>query len=232
MYNILIVEDEKNIREIVMKYLKASGYSVIVEKDGLDGLYQFNDKSIDLAILDIMMPNMDGFELLKEIRNISDIPVILLTAKKNEIDRLNGFDFGADDYVVKPFSPKELVKRVDVLIRRVYGKGDSEGKISVGNLVLNLKDQSLYYKDKKIDITATEFKLLRVFFENKEQVLSREQLIEKAFGYNYEGFNRSVDTHIKRIRKKIAIDPKVPNYIQTKYGAGYIFKGEDSNDDH
>jgi len=232
MYKVLIVEDEKNIREIVKKYLEVSGYTVVSAKDGLDGLYQFNEKSIDLAILDLMMPNMDGFELLREIRNVSDIPVILLTAKKNEMDRLSGFDYGADDYVIKPFSPKELMKRVEVLIRRVYGKKNVEGKISAGNLFLNLKNQSLHYKDQKIDITATEFKLLRAFFENKDQVLSRDQLIEKAFGYNYDGFNRSIDTHIKRIRQKIAIDPSVFNYIQTKYGAGYIFKGDDSNDDH
>lgn len=232
MYKILIVEDEKNIREIVKKYLEASGYTVVIAEDGLEGLYQFNEKSIDLAILDLMMPKMDGFELLKEIRNISDIPVILLTAKKSEVDRLNGFDYGADDYVIKPFSPKELIKRVEVLIRRVYGQGDLEGIISVGPLALNLKNQTLHYKDEKIDITATEFKLLRTFFENVNQVLSREQLIEKSFGYNYEGFNRSIDAHIKRIRQKIAINPDVPEYIHTKYGAGYIFKGDDSNDNH
>ena len=232
MYKILIVEDEKNIREIVGKYLEASGYQVIEAEDGLEGLYQFNEKSIDLAILDLMMPKMDGFELLKEIRNVSDIPVILLTAKKDEVDRLNGFDYGADDYVMKPFSPKELIKRIEVLIRRVYGKGDLEGKINVNQLILNLKNQTLYYKDKKIDITATEFKLLRTFFENVNQVLSREQLIEKSFGYNYEGFNRSIDAHIKRIRQKIAINKDVPEYIHTKYGAGYIFKGADAHDNH
>lgn len=232
MYKILVVEDEKNIREIVKKYLESSGYTVIIAEDGLDGLYQFNEKSIDLAILDLMMPNMDGFELLKEIRSVSDIPIILLTAKKSEVDRLNGFDYGADDYVVKPFSPKELMKRVEVLIRRVYGKGDLEGKISAGHLILNLKNQTLHYKSEKIEITATEFKLLRTFFENINQVLSREQLIEKSFGYNYEGFNRSIDTHIKRIRQKIAINKDVPEYIYTKYGAGYIFKGDDMNDNH
>ncbi len=232
MYKILIVEDEKNIRGIVKKYLEASGYSVITAEDGLEGLYQFNEKSIDLAILDLMMPKMDGFELLKEIRNVSDIPIILLTAKKSEVDRLNGFDYGADDYVIKPFSPKELMKRVEVLIRRVYGKGAVEGEISAGNLVLNLKNQTLHYQEHKIDITATEFKLLRTFFENMNQVLSREQLIEKSFGYNYEGFNRSIDAHVKRIRQKIAINTHVPEYIRTKYGAGYIFKGADSNDHH
>ena len=232
MFKILIVEDEKNIREIVKKYLEASDYTVVVAEDGLEGLYQFNEKSIDLAILDLMMPKMDGFELLKEIRNVSDIPIILLTAKKSEVDRLNGFDYGADDYIMKPFSPKELIKRVAVLIRRVYGKGDLEGKIQEGDLVLNLKHQTLNYKEEAIDITATEFKLLRTFFENINQVLSREQLIEKSFGYNYEGFNRSIDAHIKRIRQKIASTRDTKEYIHTKYGAGYIFKGEDSNDNH
>lgn len=224
---ILIVEDEENIREIVQKYLKKSGYKTFSAKDGMRGLYSFYDNDIDLIIMDIMMPGIDGFELLKEIRKTSDIPIIMLTAKKAEVDRLNGFDFGADDYIIKPFSPRELVKRVDVLIKRVYNKNTKENKLYVGDLKLDINTQRLYKNDDLIDITTSEYKLLKTFFENKGQVLSREQLIEKSFGYDFDGFNRTIDTHIKRIRRKIEVDYKNPKYILTKYGAGYIFAGED-----
>lgn len=232
MYKILIVEDEENIREIVQKYLKKSGYKTFIAKDGMRGLYSFHEKNIDLVIMDIMMPGINGFELLKEIRKTSSVPIIMLTAKKAEIDRLNGFDYGADDYIVKPFSPRELVKRVDVLIKRVYNQSNNKDIINVGELTLNLSNQCLYKKDILIDITSSEFKLLKTFFNNQGQVLSREQLIEKAFGYDFEGFNRTIDTHIKRIRRKIEKNYKNPKYIRTKYGAGYIFTGDDSNDEY
>jgi DNA-binding response OmpR family regulator len=167
------------------------------------------------------------------MRKISDIPIIMLTAKKSEIDRLKGFDFGADDYVIKPFSPKELIKRVDVLIRRVYSDDHKEDKKIIYNqLTLDLKNQILYKNNQPIEITSSEFKLLKTFFNNKGQVLSRDQLIERSFGYDYEGFDRTIDTHIKRIRKKIEEDHKNPIYIKTKYGAGYIFGGEDTHDDN
>lgn len=230
MFSILVVEDEKNIREIVSKYLIQSGYTVVEAKNGLDGLAKFNEQSIDLAILDIMMPGINGFELLKEIRKVSSIPIIMLTAKKSEVDRLMGFDEGADDYVVKPFSPRELVKRVEVLIKRVYGEKKGKSILKVKDLSLDLEKQELYRNEEKVEITHSEFELLKTFFENVGQVLSREQLIELSFGYDYDGFNRTIDTHIKRIRKKIENDHKNPKYIKTKYGAGYIFGG-DHNDD-
>lgn len=233
MYNILIVEDEKNIQEIVQKYLDQAGYKTYIADDGMRGLYLFNEHDIDLAILDIMMPGIDGFELLQEIRKISDIPIIMLTAKKSEIDRLNGFDYGADDYVIKPFSPKELIKRVEVLIKRVYSDVQKDDKkINYDDLALDLKNQILYKNGEPIEITSSEFKLLKTFFKNKGQVLSRDQLIEHSFGYDYEGFDRTIDTHIKRIRKKIEKDHKNPIYIKTKYGAGYIFGGEENHDDN
>lgn len=226
MYNILIIEDQSKIIDIVKKYLENEGYRVFTSTNGIDGLKLFNNKKIQLVILDIMLPGIDGFDVLDEIRKTSNVPIIMLTAKQLEEDKLAGFDLGADDYIVKPFSVKELVKRVNVFIKRIYGNIDKH-ILKFGNLKLDLKKQIIYKDDKKIKITSSEFKILKTFFENKEQVLSRDQIIDKSFGYEYDGYDRSIDTHIKRIRRKIEDDYKNPNYIKTKYGAGYIFGGKD-----
>ncbi|MGM0378858.1 MAG: response regulator transcription factor [Bacillota bacterium] len=225
MYNILIVEDQSKIIEIVKKYLENEGYNVLTSTTGIDGLKFFNNEKIHLVILDIMLPGIDGFDVLDEIRKTSKVPVIMLTAKKLEKDKLTGFDLGADDYIVKPFSVKELVKRVNVFIKRIYGQ-TNDNILEFNNLKLDLNKQIIYKNNKNIEITSSEFKILKTFFENKGQVLSRNQIIEKTFGYEYEGYNRSIDTHIKRIRRKIEDDYKNPEFIKTKYGAGYIFGGK------
>lgn len=227
MYNILVVEDEKEIREILCKYLVKEGYYAYSENNGIDALAVFHDEQIHLMIVDIMMPGIDGFEVLEEIRKISDIPVIMLTAKQEEVDRLMGFDLGADDYVVKPFSPKEVMKRVGVLIKRIYHEKKPKSIFLNGSLELHLESQKLFKNKKEIPITSMEFDLLKVLFSNIGIVLSRNQLIEKALGQDYEGYDRSIDTYIKRIRQKIEDDSKNPYYLQTRYGAGYVFGGHE-----
>lgn len=223
-YQILVVEDQKEISEIVSKYLEQEGYGYFLAKDGFEALHIFNNHTIHLVLLDIMMPGIDGFEVLKEIRKISDVPVIMLTARQEEIDRLKGFDLGADDYVLKPFSVKELMKRIKAFLKRIYHETD-EIVYNYQDLSLHTKSMKLYKKDEEIQITAAEYSLLLVLFKNQGQVLTREQLIALAFGSDYEGYDRNIDSYIKRIRQKIEEDTKNPQILVTKYGAGYIFGG-------
>ena len=228
-FKILIIEDEKNISEIVAKYLEKEGYTTIIANDGIEGLALFRDSNPDLVISDVMMPTIDGFEVLREIRLISDIPVIMLTAKQEEVDRLKGFENGADDYVTKPFSPKELVRRVMVMLKRTYKAIEDKQVLIEGELKLDLNKQKLYKNEDEIDITSKEFQIIYAFFKNPRQILSREQLIELAFSNDFDGFDRTIDAHIKKIRHKIEEDTKTPKYLKTKYGAGYIFGGSDED---
>ena len=228
-FKILIIEDEKNISEIVAKYLEKEGYTTLIANDGIEGLALFRDSNPDLVISDVMMPTIDGFEVLREIRLISDVPVIMLTAKQEEVDRLKGFENGADDYVTKPFSPKELVRRVMVMLKRTYKVIEYKQVLIEGELKLDLNKQKLYKNEDEIDITSKEFQIIYAFFKNPRQILSREQLIELAFSNGFDGFDRTIDAHVKKIRHKIEEDTKNPKYLKTKYGAGYIFGG--SNED-
>lgn len=221
-YNILVVEDQKEIRDIVSKYLANEGYQDYLAKDGFEALDLFNQHNIHLVLLDVMMPGIDGFDVLKEIRKISEVPVIMVTAKQEEVDRLKGFDNGADDYVVKPFSARELMKRIKVLLKRVYNDTD-EIVYKHRYLSLYTKSMKLMKYDEEIDITSTEYKLLLVMFKNKGRVFTREQLIALAFGDDYEGYDRNIDSYIKRIRQKIEDDPRKPVFLISKYGAGYMF---------
>lgn len=224
-YEVLVVEDHKEISDIVSKYLDKEGYSYHVAKDGFEALEYFNNNTVHLVLLDIMMPGIDGFEVLKNIRKTSDVPVIMLTARQEEVDRLNGFDIGADDYVIKPFSNKELMKRIKVLIKRVYHESD-EIVYDYKNLSLHAKSMKLFKNGEEIPITFAEFRLLQSMFMNKGQVLTRDQIINLSFGSDYDGYDRNIDSYIKRIRQKIEDDSKNPQILVTKYGAGYVFGGE------
>ncbi len=226
---ILVVEDQKDISDIVTKYLEKEGYEVNCAYDGLSALDYIAKDTFHLIILDIMLPYIDGFQILDEIRKTSNTPVIMLTARELEVDRLKGFDLGADDYVVKPFSPRELVRRVKAIFKRVYNEA-ADSCIEYKELKLHLKSMKLTKNDKDIDLTTTEFNLLKTFMENKGLILSREQIISLSFGSEYDGFDRNIDSYIRRIRKKIEDDPNNPKYLITKYGAGYIFGGE--NDEY
>jgi len=227
-YNILLVEDDKKISEIIDKYLKKNDFNIDLAFNGIDALEKFSKNNYHLVILDIMMPGISGFEVLSEIRTISDIPVIIVTAKKEEVDRLKGFNNGADDYIVKPFSPMELVKRVEVIIKRAYKPINQKKLLVFEDLKLDLLSQKLYKGEKDIEISTKEFKILKTFFENLDIPLSREKIIKNSFGFDYEGFDRNIDSYIKNIRKKIENDTRNPKYIKTIYGFGYLM-GSDKN---
>lgn len=221
-YRVIVVEDEKTIREMVSLYLKEAGYTVYDYDNGIDALSEFSERKPHLAILDIAMPGINGLDVLEEIRAISNIPVLMLTARTSELDRLTGFDKGADDYICKPFSPKEVVSRVNVFIKRLYTAEHSHS-VQYGELALNTDKRLLYKQDQLIPITSREYDILFVFFQNIGIPLTREQIINKAIGYDYEGYDRSIDAFIKNIRKKIEDDWKKPRYIRTQYGHGYVF---------
>ncbi|HZH93504.1 MAG TPA: response regulator transcription factor [Tissierellaceae bacterium] len=224
-FSILLVEDQEEISSIVGKYLDKNYYKYDIAKDGFEALELFSGGSYHLAVLDIMLPGIDGFQVLQEIRKTSDIPAIMLTAREQEADRIRGFELGADDYVVKPFSPRELMKRIEVLLKRVYNESN-EVVLAVGDLKLYTRSMRLLKGELEVEITSAEYKLLHTFMKNKGLILTRDQLIEKSFGHDYEGYDRTIDTHIKRLRRKIEDDPKNPQYIVTKYGVGYQFGGE------
>ncbi len=224
-FNILIVEDEVEISEVIKKYIEHEGYNYKVVENGFQALEAFNQDTFHLVLLDVMLPGIDGFQVLKEIRAISSVPIIMITAKRQEVDRLKGFDEGADDYVVKPFSPRELIKRIKVFFKRIYNESD-EVILHIDQFKLFLSSRKLFKNDEEIEITATEFQLLQAFMNNKGIVLTRERLIELAFGYEYEGFDRNIDVYIKRLRNKIEENPSQPKYLVTKFRAGYVFGGE------
>ena len=224
-FNILIVEDEVEISEVIKKYIEHEGYNYKVVENGFQALEAFNQDTFHLVLLDVMLPGIDGFQVLKEIRTISSVPIIMITAKRQEVDRLKGFDEGADDYVVKPFSPRELIKRIKVFFKRIYNESD-EVILHIDQFKLFLSSRKLFKNDEEIEITATEFQLLQAYMNNKGIVLTRERLIELAFGYEYEGFDRNIDVYIKRLRNKIEENPSQPKYLVTKFRAGYVFGGE------
>lgn len=226
MFEILVVEDNPEISRVIIKYLERENYFCTLAEDGFEALEKFADNKYHLVILDIMLPGIDGFEILSNIRDTSDIPVIMLTARQSEIDRIKGFAKGADDYVIKPFSPRELVSRVKVFLKRVYKEND-EAFVSSGNLKLFTSSFRLEKDNQKIELTTAEFKIITALFRNKNQYLSREQLIEQAFGLDYEGNDRSIDSIIKRIRQKIEDNPGKPEYIKSKYGYGYMLGGKE-----
>lgn len=225
-YNILVVEDEKNILDVISAYLSKENYRVLRAMDGEQSLRIFNDEDIHLIILDLMLPRISGEEVCSKIRAISDIPIIMLTAKTDEDSKIEGLTIGADDYIAKPFSTRELVTRVKALLRRSYRTDINKPLaerliINDGRILVELESMIVKKDDINIELTSNEFKVLVAFIENTGRVLSREQLIEAAFGYGYEGYDRTIDTYIKNIRQKLEDDPKTPVLITTVYGAGY-----------
>ena len=225
---ILIVDDEDHIRELLKFNLEKNGYIVYMANDGLNGLKLAREKQVDLILLDLMLPGMDGFEVCKEIRRdniISNVPIIMLTAKSEEIDKILGLELGADDYITKPFSIRELSARIKALLRRSNVKYDNE-ILRFGNITLNLQTREVLKHGKKLDFTLKEFEVLKLLIQNKGKILTRDILLDKIWGYEYVGETRTVDVHIRHIRKKIEEDDKKPIYIQTIRGVGYKFIGD------
>ena len=218
MQNVLIAEDEQKLREIVVKYLKKEGYNVFEAEDGEKALEVFNDNPVDIVILDVMMPNVDGWSCCREIRKTSDVPILMLTARSEENDRVFGFELGADDYVTKPFSNRELMMRVKSLIRR-SSKG-TDTVLEAGKIKINVRAHRVIMDGKELELSPKEYDLLMFFWENCYIALSREKIIDKIWGYDYYGDMRTIDTHIKRLRSKIK-DSGCE--IQTVRGVGYRF---------
>lgn len=225
-YKVLVVDDEKNILDVVKAYLEKESFDIITAMDGESALNILSKETIHLVVLDLMLPKLTGEEVCHRIRATSDIPIIMLTAKADEDDRIEGISIGADDYLIKPFSARELVVRVRALLRRAYRDYSPLADImSFNNSDLEVDIQKMLVKKQGqlISLTANEFKVLVVLLSNPGQVFSREHLVEKAFGMDYEGFDRTMDTYIKNLRQKIEDNPKEPTYIHTIYGVGYKF---------
>lgn len=219
--NVLAVDDEKKIRDVISDYLKYKGMTVLTAENGRQALEMFDTKTIDFIILDLMLPDITGEEICRHIRESSSVPIIMLTARSQEEDMLRGLDLGADDYIKKPFSLKELYARMQTVLRR---SGKPNATQNIGELSINLQEMILHKNGEEIQLTASEWKLLTVFIKNTGNVLSREQLIETAFGIDHDSYDRAIDTHIKNLRRKIEDDPHSPEYIKTVHGMGYRFE--------
>ncbi len=226
MKRILIVDDEEMIVRTVKAYLDREGFKTYTAADGEEALRAFEDKGPDLIVLDLMLPKISGIEVTRSIRAKSSVPIIMLTAKAAEADRVVGLELGADDYVVKPFSPRELVARIRAVLRRFEGEGAGVERIVVGALEIDLKTRELKVEGNEIELTPTEFDMLAYLARHPGQVFTRLQLLREVQGYTYDSFARTIDTHVKNLRRKIEQDPKVPKYILTVHGVGYRFARE------
>jgi len=224
---ILVVDDEKNITDILKFNLEKDGYEVIIAYDGKKGLEMALSENPELILLDIMMPYMDGFQVCKKVREKTQTPIIMLTARAEEIDKVLGFELGADDYVVKPFGVRELMARVKANLRRTEPpEAGAGGPVAYGEITIDMNKYQVCRRDEVIDLTRREFELLRFLATQQTMVFSRETLLEKVWGYEYYGDVRTVDVTIRRLRSKIEDNPDKPRFILTKRGVGYYFSGE------
>ena len=222
MRTILLVEDEAKIVQLARDYLERGGFAVLSAANGEAALATFRSNRPDLAVLDLGLPGMDGLDVLRELRRESNAPVIILTARGEESDRLVGLELGADDYMVKPFSPKELVARVRAVLRRAEGAPAAGAElIHAGQLALDVPRMRLKINDQAVEVTATEFQLLSAMARQPGRIFTRAQLLEAVHGVAFESYERAIDTHIKNLRRKIEPDPRQPRYILTVYGVGY-----------
>jgi len=221
---ILVVDDEQGIRDIIKEYLVLEDYEVIEAIDGVDGLNKFKNHSISLVILDVMLPKMDGWKVCRTIRESSNVPIIMLTARGEEYDKLFGFELGIDDYMVKPFSPKELLARIKAILMRGNKVGeevDKPNRLQIGELLINFDARSVYFGEDLLSMTPKEYDLLCFFVKNQGKVFSREQLLNQVWGYEFLGDARTVDTHIKMLRETLKENRK---WIITAWGIGYKFQ--------
>lgn len=223
---ILIVDDEPKIVKQAQDYLESSGFSVVAAGDGRTALAVARRERPDLIVLDLNLPGMDGLEICRALRRESDVPIIMLTARVAEADRLVGLELGADDYITKPFSPRELVARVRAVLRRVRGGVHQPGLIRVGDLEIDIHGHRVTRKGGLLRLTRTEFDLLVTLAQHPGQAFTREQLLDRLHGVAYDGYDRSIDAHIKNLRQKIERTPSAPRYVLTVYGVGYRFTDE------
>jgi len=226
MDNILIIEDEEKVSEILKAYLEKEGYSVHCTTKGLDGIKLFDKVKFSLVILDLMLPDISGEEVCNVLRKISEVHIFMLTAKSTLEDRIEGLNLGADEYLVKPFSPRELTARVNALFRRI-NINKSESKVyNNGDLEINFDKRTVKIRGVEVNLTPNEFDIVHILSANMGKVFTREQLIERIMGIDFQGFDRTIDVHIKNIRKKIEEDSRNPKYIITVTRIGYKFGGD------
>jgi two-component system alkaline phosphatase synthesis response regulator PhoP len=223
---ILVVDDEPKIVKQARDYLERSRYRVFTAGDGKTALAVARHERPDLIVLDLNLPEMDGLDVCRALRRESDVPIIMLTARVDETDRLIGLELGADDYITKPFSPRELVARVRAVLRRVQGGVHQPGLIRAGSLEIDLRGYRVTRAGEPIHLTRSEFNLLAVLAQHPGQTFTRAQLLDRLHGVAYDGFDRSVDAHIKNLRRKLEPDPAEPRYVLTVYGVGYKFTDE------
>jgi DNA-binding response OmpR family regulator len=223
-HKILVVDDDPKIVDLVRLYLEKGGYRALVAYGGLEALELTRQKRPDLVLLDLMLPEMDGLDVCRILQAESEVPIIMLTARTTDEDKLAGLELGADDYITKPFNPREVVARVRAVLRRAGGK-PSQGptEMRFGNLVIDCRRHEVQMRGEVVDLTPTEFRLLEVLAGEPGRAFTRLELLDQVFGYDFEGFDRTVDVHVKNLRKKIESDPKQPTYVKTVYGVGYKF---------
>jgi len=224
MTTILVVDDDPGIVKVVRAYLEKAGFQVLVAYDGKKALHIARHDKPHLVILDLMLPEMDGWDVCRALRRESDVPIIMLTARVEDTDKLIGLELGADDYVTKPFSPQELVARVRAVLRRVEGMPAKPERISRGEITVDLSRHAVTVGDDPLDLTPTEFDLLATLMQDPGRTFTRSQLLEQTQGYAYEGYERTIDVHIKNLRQKIETDPSNPQHVRTVYGVGYRFE--------
>ncbi|MEM7115816.1 MAG: response regulator transcription factor [Chloroflexota bacterium] len=224
--HILIAEDDPKTANLVKLYLEKNGYDVTAVNDGRSALDIARVRLPDLMVLDVMMPHLDGLDVCRILRAdeaTKQIPIIMLTARSTEDDMLLGLDLGADDYITKPFSPREVVARVRTVLRRANAHADNGDVLEIGGLRVDLTQHEVYVDGNQVYLTPKEFKLLEVLMRSPNRVFPRGDLVEKAFGINYDGLDRTVDVHVMKLRKKVEVDASQPRYIHTVYGVGYKF---------
>jgi two-component system alkaline phosphatase synthesis response regulator PhoP len=225
MSRVLVVDDDPGIVKVVRAYLEQEGFEVLVAYDGKKAMQIARNDKPDLVVLDLMLPEMDGWDVCRTLRKESDVPIIMLTARVEETDKLIGLELGADDYVTKPFSPRELVARVRSVLRRLHGAPPKPERVSRGEITVDLSGHAVTVRGEPVDLTPTEFDLLAVLMQDAGRSFTRSQLLERVQGYSYEGYERTIDVHIKNLRQKIEQNPRNPRHIRTVYGVGYRFEG-------
>lgn len=224
---ILVVDDEKLLVKGIKYNLEQEGYQVITAFDGEEAVRLAHDASVDLILLDIMLPKLDGLSVCRSIRGFSNVPIIMLSAKSEDIDKILGLEYGADDYITKPFNIREVTSRIKAILRRVTPRekvNQTSDMLVSGNLTLDYNFRRVIIDDKKIELTSKEFDLLELFVKNPGKVYTRDNLLDIAWGFDYPGDVRTVDVHIRRLREKIEPDAANPDYIKTKWGVGYYYK--------
>ena len=223
--SVMIVDDDEKLVALLKTYFEKAGFLTYTVGDGVAALQIARQRKPDIIVLDLMLPGLDGWEVCRKIRRDNDTPIIMLTARDEESDRLIGLEIGADDYVTKPFSPKEVVARAKVILRRTRKEVVQREPIQIGNLTIDAERYRVVRGDKTVELTPTEFKILGILATNADKVFSRLQIVEQTQGYSFEGYERTIDAHIKNLRRKLEDNPKEPQYIQTVYGIGYKFAG-------